>query len=315
MGWNIDFFNTKVLILLLILLFFLIIALIIVGMEYKINKRKVIEHVENTRLMELSKDLKKAKNKESKLAVIDKHAKRLFRERHSVTTNRSYSELEKIFNEKQAYEYSNFCKRMFEAYYSNHTLTDQHVKEILRTLTKLIRETEIYLDAEKYNPEVLYANVKPHEEHMTKEQKELAKSREMKRVEKEKEKIKSEKSKLTNENTVLAQKQQSIVEKEKELSEREKASQKTLKELEEKIKEQEIRIKEQEQLQDKLEKTLELEEKQKLLIQQREAREKAMKKELETRDMKVHWREKIDANPLSGKDWLETRSKRRKKHR
>ena len=298
MRWITDIINVKVLILLLILLVFLIIAVVILAMEYRIkrrHRRKILQEVENTRLKELSKDLRSAKSIESKLSVIDKHAKSLFRERHHVATNKSYAELEKVFEGKQAYEYASFCKKMFEAYYADEPLHEQKVKGMLRELTRLIRETEIYLNADKYNPEKLLkqqGGEKEHpQEHVKRKQVHAKKSTQL------------------------------ITKKEKELRKKDEEEKKRLHELEERIKMQQQKIKEQEKLQKQLEKRLTQTNKSKSKDEGKKKLLHGKKKQavadidIEKDDSPPPWRSTIDAGQIAGKDWVRKKQKRKRRSR
>jgi len=314
MGWNIDFFSVKVLVLLFILLVFLVIALVIVVLEYRIRqrqKRKFTEQVENTRLAKLTKSLNKAKTANQRLEVIDKHAKSLLRERHHITTNHSYSELVKILEQKRAYEYSGFCKKMFEAYYSDDDLSDEKVKELLRMLTRLIRETEVFLDPEKYNVEKLYPKDEDDDGKPEPVSAQIKKTHSERRIEAQKELLEQKEKSIKDQKSLLEEKTKTIKEKEKELSKKEHLNKRLLKQLEEKIKIQEQKINQHLELQKEIEAKLTLEKQKKEEVKVREQQSEEMKKTLEFKQEKENWREQIKVDTVVGSDWLKQRKKSR----
>jgi hypothetical protein len=309
--------NSKVVVLLIILFIFLILTVFIIMLELKQKKRKTkkfTEDVENVRITLLKKELRKTRTSHERLAIIDKQAKSLFRERFHIGRKKSYSELVEQFNEKKLYNYSAFAQKMFEAYYSENGVDESTIRDLVFLLTRLIRETTIYLDPEKYSIEnILPKETESHEakEHSSSKTIQLKTAQ----LDKRKELLSKRQRSLMEKQMLFNEKQKTLTKKEREISKQEKVNEKILKEIENKLKEQEHKIKKQEDLQEKISKQLKKEEIQKRRIEEAISNKKILDSKMKEKEIERSWRESIEVNPTVGKEWLKTRKRRGNKNR
>ncbi len=317
MRWNLIssiLTDTRILILLTILIIFLIIAVAIVILEFKLKtktKKKFTEEVENVRLTALKNELKKAASPTQKLVIIDKQAKSLFKERFSISSKKSYSELIEVFNQKKKYNYSSFCEKMFEGYYSEEGITEEKLKNLLIYLTRLIRERNTYVDPEKYSLKNLYPSTEKDPEHKITHSKstKLEKQR-LAKLDKRKEQLSKKQQALIEKQMLLTTKQKEITQKEKTMKKQEKTNENILRQVEEKLEQQEVRLKQQERLQQKISKELEKEELQKRKIESAIKEKKMLEQKIKQEEAKKYWRDTIDVNAPKGKEWLKAHKKR-----
>lgn len=309
MGWNILLVNTKTLVLIVVLTLFLILGFLVLLIEVKMRKDKKVmftQEVENKRITALKKNLNGAKTIQEKLGVIDKQAKNLFSERFGFGSKRTYSELEKIFEERKMYEYSSLCRMMFGAYYSQDNVDEKKIKELLIVLIRLIRETKNYLDSEKYDVNKLVED---------KEVKEVKKEKEPVLLRINKGLLFQKQVSLKKKQDLFKEKQVILSQREKELAKKEKQNKQLLLQIDQRLKEQENKIKEQEILQEKIEEKLKMSQQNDVeLNKKNEAEIKKVEKTNENTN-NAYWREDIDVKPLVGKDWLKKHKTRRKKNR
>lgn len=121
--------------------------------KIRINELK---RIEDSKIKFLKEELSKADSLSKKISVIDIYAKKIFNERFNFGIKKSYHELIEIFDSKKAYNYSLFCRKMFEVYYSHDILNENKIKDLLSILINILREKESYLEPDNYSIDTIY---------------------------------------------------------------------------------------------------------------------------------------------------------------
>ena len=128
------------------LLWFVIaaIAVAIILIFVEINLRRQRDKEAARRAIEspidkINKFLKRNITIKEKLDFLDKTAKRYFKDNYKLNLNSNYSELIRSFEKHKHKSESDFCKAMFEAYYSHETLSNEKII----SLGKMLIDIEI----------------------------------------------------------------------------------------------------------------------------------------------------------------------------
>lgn len=313
-------YDSKIIILISLIVTAILFSGLLIFFERKTKKKTAIKEKSNKLKSEIDKlkdEISNSKEYTTKLSIMDKYAKELFNKNFELSTKKGYSSLIQFFDEKRLPDYADFCRSMFLLYYSTDNVSDGKIIEARDLLIKLIQNAKNNTNLIKEdNLKKIVANEKGKYEIdlerilAKKEKKNLRVSLpliDFKKSQKEiDELLKLKNIQLTSEQKKLVKQ---LKEKQNQLEEQQNRNLELLKETEN-------RIKEQEKLEIELGRRLEGQKKKEDLIEARLKKEKLIEqeriiqKQIEENDKS--WYEKVDVEPMIGKDWLkEFRKKRR----
>lgn len=127
----------------------IVIAVLLVFVEIKFKKKKEREAVlrrEKTPIERMKIILNKEGDVRRKFEVVGKTAKNYFEEEYGMASELDYSELAKRFEKRGKVLESEFCKRMFELYYSKRQVTEKGVGELGEMLIEMNRKKKFSKD-------------------------------------------------------------------------------------------------------------------------------------------------------------------------
>ncbi len=108
----------------------IIVAIILIFTEINLKRKRervVAKLAIDSPIEKINHFLKNNKSPREKLDFVDKTAKRYFKDTYGNNINSNYSELIRYFGKHRRQNEANFCKSMFEAYYSDEELTNSKV--------------------------------------------------------------------------------------------------------------------------------------------------------------------------------------------
>lgn len=117
-----------------------VVAVVLVFAEIKFKKKKEREAVrkrEKTPIERMKIILNKEGDVKRKFDIVGKTAKGYFKEEYGMASELDYSELAKRFEKRGKMLEAEFCKRMFELYYSNKKVTEKGVGELGEMLVEM----------------------------------------------------------------------------------------------------------------------------------------------------------------------------------
>lgn len=126
-----------------------IIAVILIVVEIKFKKKKerdVIARREKTPIERMKIILNKEGDVKRKFEIVGKTAKNYFKEEYGMASELDYSELAKRFEERKKMLEAEFCKRMFELYYSEKQVTEEGIEGLGEMLVEMDRKKKFSRD-------------------------------------------------------------------------------------------------------------------------------------------------------------------------
>jgi hypothetical protein len=130
----------------------IVVAAILIFVEIRLKKKKLLDSQKKqmkTPIDKMNIFLNKDVDVREKLDMIGKTAKDYFKEEYGLSKNLDYGELAKEFEKQKKGLEVKFCGEMFEAYYSNHKLTDVSIKSLGDTLIDISRKKKVAEDLSK----------------------------------------------------------------------------------------------------------------------------------------------------------------------
>ncbi len=122
-----------------------VVAVVLIVVEIRLKRRSVLEaekKKEKTPIDKMNIFLDKDVGIREKLDVVGKTAKDYFKEEYKMSVRFDYGELAKEFKKIDRELEVRFCEEMFEAYYSNHKLTEGKVRALGSVLGEIFHGKE-----------------------------------------------------------------------------------------------------------------------------------------------------------------------------
>ena len=309
--------DSRILILAILVFVTIFIAIILIVIDER-TKRRIGQKLENdivdTKIIELDSLVKSSRDPKEKLGIINQKSKELFNEVFGCDESKGYTYLINFFNEKNLPKYEQYCRDMFQLFYSVDYVSNVDIEKIYKSFISII-ELSRYALAKKLKDKNALKNIKPKiKKEIVEEKKNIVVSEQKKEEEKKdivNESIKDYDVKTyPKKNNELFSEQQKIIDSiEKRKRELDFQQRKNL----ELLKQTETTLKQQQQLEVKLKKDLETQNKKKKNIEENLLNKKMNEVNnivpVSATDKK--WYHDIDAEPILGKDLVKELKKKR----
>ncbi|MBS3087139.1 hypothetical protein J4226_00940 [Candidatus Pacearchaeota archaeon] len=124
----------------------IVVAVFLIFVEIRLSRRRALEAAikkEKTPIDMMKIFLAKDVSVREKLDVVGRTAKHFFKEEYGLSEMSDYGELAKALGQMDKKAEVEFCEEMFEAYYSDHRLTDEDIDALGNVLSEIFRKKKV----------------------------------------------------------------------------------------------------------------------------------------------------------------------------